>query len=103
MRSSRDMENKAIITLFILVILLFVGLFVGKNYIFNYINSNVSLNQTTSQLLSSATSKEFNIDKKEVVDLEIFSKEKFNDLEKNSFSLPRFGVGRKNPFQNLNQ
>lgn len=103
MRNSRNTENKVIITLFFVVIIIFAGLFLGRSYILNYINSSVSLNQTTSELFSSATSKDFDIDREQVVDLEIFSNQKFNELEKNSFSLPQFRAGRKNPFQSINQ
>ena len=103
MRSSRNSENKAIIILFILVILIFAGLFLGRDHVFSYINSNVSLEQTTSQLLSSATSKEFDVDKSQVLDTTIFQKKKFQELDRNAFSLPSLGAGRKNPFQSINQ
>lgn len=103
MKNPRSAENKIIITLFILVILVFVGMFVGRDYVFNYINSNTTLSQTTSEMFSSATSKDFDVDKEQVLDLKIFENRKFNDLERNTFSLPRFGTGRKNPFQSINQ
>ena len=98
MSNFQSRENKFIIVLFFVVLLLFGGVFVAREYIYYYIETNIDLDKTTFDLFSPTASREIDISNVEVIDVKIFDKEEFQELQRNPISLPRFNTGKKNPF-----
>jgi hypothetical protein len=97
MSSIPQKEDKIILTVFVLIILVFGGLFIVRDHIFDYISKG-AYSEKNLKLGADIVDPEFNIEQENLLDISVFEKKKFQDLQEDHILLPDFQTGKNNPF-----